>query len=226
MPQPKSSSSAARKPAARKPAAKKPAASRSAAAKKPAARKTTAAASRSAAAKKPAARKPAAKKAAPKGDLVANITALRDRLTDGVVITRDRLQEVTDEAVESGRMRRADAEKFVKDLLSDGRKQTQDFLADIEQLIGRSRKDLETAATDARKQATRRGDRVLKQVDKARRRAAPGSFPILGYDDLTAPQIVDRIVELTAAQLRKVRDYETRNASRKSVLSAVERRLK
>jgi hypothetical protein len=123
-------------------------------------------------------------------------------------------------------MTRTHAEEFVQSLVSNGRQQTQDFLADIEQLIGRSRRDLETAATDARKQATRRSDRVLRQVDKARRRAAPASFPILGYDDLTASQIVNRVVELTAAQLRKVRDYEQRNSNRKSVLAAVERKLK
>ena len=40
------------------------------------------------------------------------------------------------------------------------------------------------------------------------------SFPILGYDDLTAAQVQARLDDLSPAQLRKVRDYERRNANR------------
>ena len=48
---------------------------------------------------------------------------------------------------------------------------------------------------------------------------------MLGYDDLTAAQITDRLSDLTPAELRKVRDYERRNANRKSVLSSIEKAL-
>jgi hypothetical protein len=51
------------------------------------------------------------------------------------------------------------------------------------------------------------------------------SLPILGYDDLTAAQVQTRLDTLTPAELRKVRDYEKRNANRKSVLAAVESKL-
>jgi hypothetical protein len=51
------------------------------------------------------------------------------------------------------------------------------------------------------------------------------SFPILGYDDLTASQVQSRLDALTPAELRKIRDYERRNANRKSVLEAVEAKL-
>jgi hypothetical protein len=51
------------------------------------------------------------------------------------------------------------------------------------------------------------------------------SFPILNYDDLTASQVQARLGRLTPAELRKVRDYERRNANRKSVLDAVEAKL-
>ena len=51
------------------------------------------------------------------------------------------------------------------------------------------------------------------------------SFPILGYDDLTAAQVVSRLESLTPAELRKVRDYERRNANRKSVLDGIETKL-
>ena len=82
------------------------------------------------------------------------------------------------------------------------------------------------------KGATRKGvsgsaERVLREVDRARRVAGVGpSFPILGYDDLTAAQVNERLGDLDAAELRKVRDYEKRNANRKSVLAAVEQKLK
>jgi hypothetical protein len=51
------------------------------------------------------------------------------------------------------------------------------------------------------------------------------SFPILGYDDLTAGQVEQRLEGLKPAALRKVRDYERRHANRKTVLDAVERAL-
>ncbi len=53
----------------------------------------------------------------------------------------------------------------------------------------------------------------------------PGAFPLEGYDDLTAAEVVERIKGLDADQLRRVREYERRNANRKTVLSALEQRL-
>jgi hypothetical protein len=51
------------------------------------------------------------------------------------------------------------------------------------------------------------------------------SFPISGYDDLNVSEVQSRLDGLTAAQLRKVRDHERRNANRKTVLRAIESRL-
>jgi hypothetical protein len=69
-------------------------------------------------------------------------------------------------------------------------------------------------------------ERVLREVDRARRATglAP-AFPIEGYDDLTAARVAERLDDLSPAELRAVRDYEKRNANRKTVLAAVERRL-
>jgi polyhydroxyalkanoate synthesis regulator phasin len=52
-----------------------------------------------------------------------------------------------------------------------------------------------------------------------------GAFPIEGYDDLTAAEVIARVKDLDADALRRVRDYERRNANRKTVLSAVEQQL-
>ena len=128
---------------------------------------------------------------------------------DAVVITRDRLQEVLDEAVGRGRMTRDDAGDLLAELVRRGRRQTDDLLRDIEGAI------------------TSPAERVIREVDRARRATGLGSsFPIMGYDDLTAAQVTDRLGDLSTGDLRVVRDYEKRNANRKSVLAAVERKLR
>jgi polyhydroxyalkanoate synthesis regulator phasin len=152
-----------------------------------------------------------------------------------VLTTRELIQETMDDAVERGRMTRSDAEDLVFSLARLGRKQGEDVISDLEQLIGRGREQIEAAATDAAKRVADTGkrargsaqaDRALREVDRARRVVGVGSsFPILGYDDLTAAQITDRFGDLTPAQLRKVRDYERRHANRKSVLQGIERAL-
>jgi hypothetical protein len=85
-------------------------------------------------------------------------------------------------------------------------------------------------ATHLLAELVRRGtapaDRLLREVDRARRAAGLGSsFPIAGYDDLTAAQVAERLDGLSTAELRQVREHERRNANRKSVLTAVERKL-
>jgi hypothetical protein len=49
--------------------------------------------------------------------------------------------------------------------------------------------------------------------------------PIAGYDELTSGEVAERLQGLDPAQLRQLRDYERRNANRKSVLDAVAARL-
>jgi hypothetical protein len=216
MPQPKSSrSSSSRATSSR---GSKPAAKRSAASKP--------------AAKKPAARKPAAKRAtAPRAStsraaapqssasveeaVRANLTALRDTLRKGVVLTADGVRATLDDAVKRGRITRKDATELSHSLLSAGRSQADGFRSDLEQLLGKGRS-----------RAALSSDRVLQEVDRARRRVGVGpSFPITLYDELNASQVVSRLKDLTPPQLRKVRDYEKRNENRKSVLSAIEKKL-
>lgn len=184
-------------------------------------------------AKRPRATRPVAQ-AAP-GDAAAaalrdealrsNIAALRDVLAGGVVLTAQRVQEAMDDAVSRGRLTRDDAEQIVQGLVSVGRRQAIDVLADIEQLLGRSRSDIDEAARRVRDTAAKGGDRALRGAEKVRRAAKLGAFPILRYDDLTAAAITERLADLDPAELRKVRDYEARNANRKSVLAAIDKAL-
>jgi hypothetical protein len=170
-------------------------------------------------------------------DALRRLNEARDLLEKAVVLTRDRIQEAMDDAVERGRMTRDDAEQLVQELIKRGRKQTEEVRADIEQLLGRgpSSGALAGAGKTARKRVsgaakaagrTPVADRARREVDRARRVAGVGpTFPILGYDDLNAGQVTSSLDDLTPAELRKVRDYERRHANRKSVLNAVEKKL-
>ena len=156
------------------------------------------------------------------------------------MLTRARIEEVVEEAVSRGRMTADDAQAVAQGLLARGREQTDSVLSDLEQLLGRGAGEVVGAAADptatvgrarsaaksARKRVTDVADPVIAQADRARRVAGVGpSFPILGYDDLTAAQVQSRLDGLSPAELRKVRDYEKRNANRKSVLDTVSTKL-
>jgi polyhydroxyalkanoate synthesis regulator phasin len=166
---------------------------------------------------------------ATRGDATRPVLQVVEVLSRGVVVTRDRLQDTLDDAVKRGRMTRDDANDLLIEILKRGRKQTEDVLADIEQLLGRSRGQLDTARRRAegagRSVRGKAADRALREVDRVRRASGVAGFPVLNYDELTAAQVTDRLADLTPAQLRKVRDYERRNANRKSVLDAIERAL-
>jgi polyhydroxyalkanoate synthesis regulator phasin len=173
--------------------------------------------------------------------------ALRTNLVgplDLIMLSRERIEEAFAEAVERGRVTAADAEELAASLIERGRKQTNDVLSDLEHLVGRGRGEVEARTADARRRSTdaarsarrrveaaaggarRAADPVLAQADRARRTTGVGrTFPVRGYEDLTAAQVQSRLSALTAAELRKVRDYERRHANRKTVLRAIEDRL-
>jgi hypothetical protein len=133
--------------------------------------------------------------------------SLRDALRrllnplDVMVITRDRVQDALDDAVRRGRMTRDDATDLLSDLMRRGRRQTEDMLSDLEGAL-------------------------TAPVGRARRAAGLGDpFPIANYDDLTAAQVIERLRDLEPGQLRRVRDYERRNANRKTVLGTLDAKL-
>jgi polyhydroxyalkanoate synthesis regulator phasin len=133
---------------------------------------------------------------------------------DAVVLTRERLQEVLDDAVDRGRMTRDDATQLLAELVARGRRQTDDLLRELETLVSAP------------------AGRMLREVDRARRvtgiaaASGAGVGGITGYDDMTAAQVIDRLDDLSPADLRGVRDHERRNANRKTVLAAIERKLR
>jgi len=161
-----------------------------------------------------------------------SVQAFREALEKSITISRERLQEVVDDAVRRGRMTRGDAEEMVGRLVSRGREQAEDLLGQLERLLAqvrevpdRARQEVGGRAEQARKRAVGAVDRPLAGADRMRRAARVPGFPITAYDQLSIRQIDRRLQELSRVELRKVRDYERRNKARKGVLRALDRKL-
>lgn len=144
---------------------------------------------------------PQPKKAAPAPD---DARSALEGLRTLLLLPRERVRETLDDAVRRGRITRADAEELVDRLVEVGRQQNNDFMSKLEALVP-------GAGTVGRAVRGLKGD---------------GGFPIGNYDDLTAAQITGQLGDLSPADLRVVLDYEKKNANRKSVLNAVEKRLR
>jgi polyhydroxyalkanoate synthesis regulator phasin len=137
------------------------------------------------------------------------VAAARDRIVrsvlaplNAVLLTRRHIEEVLDDAVSRGRMTRSDAQEMAQSLLSRSARATDDFLSDVERMLGGGGADLEATPVSER------------------------GLPIAGYDDLSAAQVQDRLDGLTPAELRRLRDYEQRHANRKTVLDRIDRKLR
>jgi hypothetical protein len=187
---------------------------------------------RSAAAKKGGAARGRQQKAQKAADVEAKTVAefreaLRKNLIKPhgmVLLTRDRIEEALQK---SGKLSPKEARGIAGDLVKRGRKETDDVLKDLESLLDKGRKDVSKRAGAARKRAVKAAAPALKQAERARRATGVGGkFPISAYENLTVAEIKSRLGDLTPAELRKVRDYERRNANRKGVLSAIESKLK
>jgi polyhydroxyalkanoate synthesis regulator phasin len=161
-----------------------------------------------------------------------SVQAFRDALEKSITISRERLQEVVDDAVRRGRMTRGDAEEMVSRLATRGREQADDLIAQVERLLSQAREAPERArqevggrAAQARKRTVAAVDKPLAGADRVRRAARVPGFPITAYDQLSVRQIERRLKDLSGQQLRTVRDYERKNKARKGVLRAVDRKL-
>ncbi len=95
------------------------------------------------AAPKKSASKPGGKSSArPTVGLDKSIAQFRDSLEHSVTLSRERIQEVVDDAVKRGRMTHGDAEKMIGELLKRGRKQTDALLSELEKLARAARRKL------------------------------------------------------------------------------------
>ena len=101
----------------------------------------------------------------------ASIQAFRDALERSITISRERLQEIVDDAVRRGRMTRGDAEDLVGRLVSRGREQAEDIISELERIITTLRKDVPGAVTNPRRTAGRAADRARRELEGAAGRA-------------------------------------------------------
>jgi polyhydroxyalkanoate synthesis regulator phasin len=106
----------------------------------------------------------------------ASLQAFRDALSKSVTISRERLEEIADDAVRRGRMTRTDAEELVSRVISRGRDQADDILRELERLRSQLRELGSPAATReragaARRRARRAGDRARREVSSRAERA-------------------------------------------------------
>jgi polyhydroxyalkanoate synthesis regulator phasin len=162
-----------------------------------------------------------------------SVEAFRDALERSVTLSRDRLQEVFDEAVERGRMTRSDANELVSKLVSRGRSYSDDLIHDLERMVDQVRTEVESRGRAGRRQAGRAAraardvaDPALAEADRIRRRAGIGArSPITAYDQLTAAQVNARLADLSRAELRRVRKHEEKGKARKTVLAEIDKRL-
>jgi polyhydroxyalkanoate synthesis regulator phasin len=161
-----------------------------------------------------------------------SVQAFRDALEKSITISRDRLQEVVDDAVRRGRMTRGDAEEMVGRLATRGREQAEDLISQLERILAQAREVPDRAkqevggrAQQARNRTVAAVDKPLAGADRVRRTARIPGFPITAYDQLSIRQIDRRLQELSRQELRRVREYERKNKARKGLLRALDRKL-
>ena len=198
-------------------------------------------------------RRPKAGRSAGRPD--KSVEEFRSALERSVTLSRERIQEVVDDAVERGRMTQRDANDLVSKLVTRGRKESKQLVKELESLLEQARKELDKRSREAQRRSTKARRRVEKETTKARRQVkaaagkaargardaadeplaradaarrragVPPSFPITGYDELTAAQIGRRLGELSKPELRKVRTHEKNGKGRKSILDKIDKAL-
>ena len=92
-----------------------------------------------------------------------SVAQFRESLEQSVTLSRDRIQEVVDDAVKRGRMTRGDAENMLSDLVKKGRKQTDSLLKSSSGWSNRRARGRRPAAP-VRKQATQAARRARKKL--------------------------------------------------------------
>src|SRR5207249_3237895 len=91
-----------------------------------------------------------------------SVEAFRDALERSVTLSRDRLQEVVDDAVRRGRMTRDDANELVSSLITRGRSYTDDLVKELERLLEQARREFGTRTRPARRRATAAAGRAAR----------------------------------------------------------------
>lgn len=100
-----------------------------------------------------------------------SVQAFREALEASVTISRDRLQDVVDDAVRRGRMTRGDAEDLVNRLVTRGREQADDILGELERMVTQLRGEVGERTSAQRRSASRTAGRARRELEDATERA-------------------------------------------------------
>lgn len=101
----------------------------------------------------------------------ASVAAFREALEASVTISRERLQEVLDDAVQRGRMTRGDAEEMLSRLVTRGRDQAEEVLGELDRLVRQLRGEVTATVSNPRQRAGRAAARTRRELEDAAERA-------------------------------------------------------
>ena len=80
-------------------------------------------------------------------------------------------------------------------------------------------------------EAAEQTEKVLEQTEQATRDAELkttvfGALKTTNYEELTVDEISKRLDDLSTEELRKVREYETRNKNRETLIEQINRKIR
>ena len=83
----------------------------------------------------------------------------------------------------------------------------------------------EKDATEKKKrEGSKQGQQYVSNTDEAQQARKDAKVPLKNYDDLTVDEIEKKIQSLSKEDVKKVRDYEKKNANRKTLLETLDAR--
>ena len=147
--------------------------------------------------------------------------------------TRDSFQTVLDHAVGLQERNVRFAQDLVDSSIKELRYQAESNRAMTQELVDRAQKQRDAIQTLLEESVEAYMDlfdtplayywQGLRLVEAE---VVGGGFPIPNYDELNVEEVKDRLDDLTAAQIREVREYEKRNKNRETLIEQFDRKLK
>jgi polyhydroxyalkanoate synthesis regulator phasin len=101
----------------------------------------------------------------------ASVSAFREALEASVTISRERLQDVLDDAVRRGRITRGDAEDLVTRLVTRGREQAEDVIGELDRVLKQLRGEVTATVTEPRRTAGRAAAKTRREIEDATEKA-------------------------------------------------------
>ena len=127
-------------------------------------------------------------------------------------------QDTLDGAVREVRHQAESNRSLTQELVERAERQRGAYQTLVEQSVD-AYMDLLYAPLSYYKQGLRVVEGEIKEIEKV-------TFPIANYDELNVGEIAKHIDRLSAAQIREVREYETRNKNRETLIEQFDRKLK